>query len=411
MLNLIESIFFLYIFIGLYMLLLLLFIYLPNRQRIFSYPIGRPEKVSIVVPCYNAASSIALTLDSLLKLEYPKGMIEIIVVDDKSKDNTAEIIRDYTRKYNNVRLIINKSNSGGAAEPTNIGVKAAKHNIIAVADDDSSPEPDALLKMIGFLQEDEKVAAVTCAVMSRKPGTFMQKLQALEYSIIAWNRKLLDCVDSVYVTPGPFALYKKKLLVKVGLFDTKNLTQDIEIVWRLLSRGYKARMCLSARVYTSTPEHLKAWFKQRVRWNIGGTQTMLKYKHLLFRRGMLGAFIIPFFSLSLFLGLIGLSLFAYLFTRKIILWYITTHYSLYADVAILHLQEFSFAPSILNFFGAVLFLAGTFFIFLGLGIMKQPRFGKGNLFNVGYYIVVYLAIYPIIMITALVKYMTGRYSW
>jgi cellulose synthase/poly-beta-1,6-N-acetylglucosamine synthase-like glycosyltransferase len=152
-----------------------------------------------------------------------------------------------------------------AAEPTNIGIKAAKYDYICVTDDDSAPEPDALIKMIGFLQNDSKVAAVTCAVMARGSRTFMQKLQMIEYSIIAWNRKLLDFIDAVYVTPGPFALYKKSALLKVGLFDVNNLTQDIEIVWRLKSKGYSARMCLGARVYSETPDKFKKWWKQRVR--------------------------------------------------------------------------------------------------------------------------------------------------
>lgn len=407
--NFIEGVFFFYMFIGLYMLLLLLFIYLPNKERLFRYPKGKPEPVSVVIPCYNAEKTIGKAIESILNLDYPKEMIEVIVVDDRSKDRSSEIVRSYAKNNNRVRLIVNERNSGGAAEPTNIGVRNARYKYIAVADDDSSPEPDALGKMIGFLQEDEKTAAVTCAVLSRKPRTFMQKLQAIEYSVIAWNRKLLDLVDSVYVTPGPFALYRKKALFEVGLFDTKNLTQDIEIVWRLLSKGYKARMCLDARVHTETPEKFREWFRQRQRWNIGGTQTLIKYKNLVFRKGMLGAFIIPFFSFSLFLGIIGLGIFSYLVFNRILLNYLIAHYSLYADVALLRIQDITFYPSILNYFGAVLFLAGTWFTFTGLGVMGQGR--KGNLFNIFFYILIYLAVYPFIMISALYKYSTGKYSW
>lgn len=277
-LNFIEFVFFLYIFIGLYMLTLLITIYLPNRKRIFKYPKGKPEPVSIVISCYNAEKVIGGTIESLLNLDYPKNMIEIIVVDDKSTDNSVKIVRKYTKKHKNVRLIVNKRNSGGAAEPRNIGIKAAKYDYVAFTDDDSEPEKDALLKMIGFLQEDKKVGGVTCAVMAKDPRTFMQKLQAIEYTIIAWNRKLLDLVDAVYVTPGPFALYRKKVLLEIGLFDKKHLTEDIEIVWRMLANGYKARMCLAARVYSETPIKFSKWWRQRIRWNIGGTQCILQYK-------------------------------------------------------------------------------------------------------------------------------------
>ncbi len=410
-LNLIETAFFSYMFVGLYMLSLLLLIYLPNRKRLFSYPRGKPVPVSIVMPCYNEEATIGTAIESLLALEYPRGMLEIIVVDDCSRDGSAAVVRKYARRYPQVRLIANSRNSGGAAEPTNIGIRAARHLYVAVADADSTPERDALLKMIGFLQEDEKVAAVTCAVLARKPATFIQRLQAIEYDVIAWSRKLLDLVDSVYVTPGPFALYRRDVLLKVGLFDTKNMTQDIEIVWRLMSRGYKARMCLAAAVHSETPKKFSAWFRQRVRWNIGGTQTLLKYKRLFFRRGMLGAFILPFFSFSLFLGLLGLGIFLYLFIRRTLVFYLSTRYSVYADTAIVNLQDLNLTPSILNLLGAFLFVAGALFTFTGLAIMRGAHGTRHNLFNILFYMIVYLTVYPVIMITALYRLWRGTYSW
>ena len=410
-LNLIEFAFFFYMFVGLYILSLLLLIYFPNKARLFSYPKGKPEPVSIIIPCYNEASSIGLAIESLLKIKYPENMMEIIVVDDCSTDNSAEIVCNYVKKYENVRLIVNKRNSGGAAEPTNIGIRAARFSYVAVADADSTPEPDALLKMLGFLQNEPKVAAVTCAVLAKRPHSFIQKLQAIEYVVIAWGRKLLDLVDSVYVTPGPFALYRRDVLIKVGLFDTKNMTQDIEIVWRLMSQGYQARMCLGAAVHSETPNRLRAWFKQRVRWNIGGTQTLLKYKNLFFRRGMLGAFILPFFSFSLFLGLLGLGIFIYLLVRRMLVFYLSTSYSLSANSAIASFQDMNLTPSILNYFGISLFIAGALFTFVGLAIMKSKYSYQHKLFNILFYMIVYLTVYPVIMVTALYRLWRGTYSW
>ncbi len=407
----IDFVFFFYMFVGLYLLVLLISIYLRARKEMFAYPPAKLVPVSIVVPCYNASKTIGASLDSLLNLDYPKKLIEIIVVDDKSKDNTVGIVERYARKHSNIRVIVNSRNSGGAAEPTNMGVKYARHDIVAVADDDSAPVPEALRRMLGFLQKDRLTKAVTCAVLARSRDTFMQKLQAIEYTSISWSRKLLDSVDSVYVTPGPFALYDKKALLEVGLFDTSNMTQDIEIVWRLMSKGYRARMCLAARVYSETPRTLGKWFRQRVRWNIGGTQTLLKYRNLVFRNGMLGAFIIPFFSVSLFLGLFGLGMFVYLLSRRLVVSYLSTHYSLAANTAVLRLSELSFSPSLLNLFGVVLFILGTSFTLLGLGVMKERLIGYSNIFNIMFYMLVYLTIYPFIMITALYKFSRGKYSW
>ena len=89
----------------------------------------------------------------------------------------------------------------------------------------------------------------------------------------------------------------------------------------------------------------------------------------------------------------------------------STAYSLEGNTALLYLQDLTFAPSFLNYFGGILFVAGAIFTLVGLGVMDQPRWGKGNVFNIFFYMIVYLAIYPIIMITALTKLVTGKYSW
>lgn len=409
--NFIDGVFFFYTFIGLYMSIFFITIYLKNRKELLSYPKGKPEPVSVVIPCYNKEATIGKTIESILALDYPQKMIEIIVVDDKSKDNSVKVARKYAGRYSNVRVIANKKNSGGAAEPRNIGIRAAKYNYVAVADADSTPNKDALRKMIGFLQEDKSVGAVTCSVLVNESRNFMQRLQAIEYTVIAWERKLLDCVDSVYVTPGPFALYKKKVLIEVGMFDTKNMTEDIEIIWKMLSKGYKARMCLDARVHSEAPTNFWAWFRQRIRWNVGGMQCISKYKKYILQKGMLGLFVLPFFTASMFLGVFGFGLFGYLMAKKILFAYLSTHYSVYANIAVLRFQDLSFAPSVLNFFGVALFFLGLSLAVFALSFMKMEKRERGSAFNILFYMFVYLSIYPIILITSLYKLCRGNYKW
>jgi len=265
--------------------------------------------------------------------------------------------------------------------------------------------------MIGFLQQDKSIGGVTGAVLAKNAETFAQKLQYLEYVVICFARKLLDYIDSVYVTPGPFALYRKKVLFEIGLFDKKNLTQDIEIVWRMMSHGYKARMSLDAKIYTITPKTFRKWWRQRVRWNVGGTQTILKYKRWAFKKNMLGMFIIPFFSASLFIGLVGIFLFLYLFIRRFLVVYLSTKYSIIANETVTRLIDLSFNPSVLNFFGISLFLLGCFYTLFALMTMKELNLKNINLFNLIFFLTIYLMIYPLIMISALYKFMRKKYSW
>ena len=131
--------------------------------------------------------------------------------------------------------------------------------------------------MIGFF-DDSKVGAVTSTVLVRNRNNFILKLQSIEYKVIKFSRKLLEFLDSIYVTPGPLAIYRKSAFDKVKGFDENNLTEDIEITWHLQLKGYKIKMSVPSRVYCVSPTRIKEWINQRNRWNIGGLQTVSKYR-------------------------------------------------------------------------------------------------------------------------------------
>jgi len=407
----VDVVFFFYSFVAIYMLFLMIIVYLNNRKEMFTYPSGKPEPVSIVMPCYNEGKSIGNVIESIFNLDYPQDMLEIIIVDDCSQDNSVEIIKKYTKKYKNVKLIVLPENSGGAAKPTNTGIKAAKYDYILVMDSDSFPDKNSLKKMIGYLQKDKTIGGVTCAILVNKPDSFAQRIQAIEYIVIGFARKLLDFINAVYVTPGPFALYRKKVLLDIGLFEEGNLTQDIEIVWRMMSHGYKARMVLPAKVYVDSPKRFKAWWNQRVRWNVGGTQTLWKYRKWSLRNNMLGLFVIPFFTMSMFLGILGLGLFFYLGVKRLFLFFLSSSYSVSAQASIIQFSDFSLNLSILNFFGIALFVLGTTYSLFGIWAMKEVPLKKLKFFNITFFLSLYLMIYPLIMIAALWRIIKGDYSW
>jgi len=411
MASLIEWIYYFYIFLALYMLSLFILLYIQGRRQMFDYPSGEPAHVSIVIPCYNEAKHIGSAIGGLLDLDWPENMLEIIVVDDKSTDNSVEEIKKYVSKYGNVRLIVNNKNSGGAAGPTNIGIRNAKYDFVAVADADSVPEREALKKMIGFLQEDKKVGGVTCSISVKTKNRFIEKLQTIEYSIIAFTRKLLDPVDGVYIMPGPFALYRKSVLVEVGGFDEKNMTQDIEMTWRILDSGYKVRMCLATRVNSVAPSKFKGWWRQRVRWNIGGIQTLLKYKNVFLRRGILGFFVIPLFTIGYLTGLLGFVVFSYLIFKKIFVYYLSTRFSLFLGTDVIVLNEFNLSGNVLAFFGISLLILGIAFTLLGLSVTKERDLRRAGSLILAFYFLVYLSIYPMLLIYSAYKFVRGNYKW
>jgi len=396
-----------YMFISIYFLSLFLSLYFKNKKKLFDYVETKKKySVSVLVPAFNEEKTIKDTVIAIFDSGYP--IEELIVLNDGSTDNTKKIVTELLAHYPKLKLV-NKENSG-KADSLNQGIELAKGELIAVVDADSYPSKGSFKKLVGFFNNKE-VGAVTCAIVPRNKNKFFEKLQAIEYNVIALTRKLLDYVEAIYVTPGPLALYRKSALVKIGGFDKRNLTEDIEATWHLTYEGYKRKMCLSTFVTTTVPNKFKPWYKQRRRWSIGGLQCISKYKKCFFKRGMLGFFILPFFVLQLFLGLLGLSIFVYLITTRFFNNYIFAKYSITVGTPLITMNDLFITPSFLNYLGLILFIVGAVFTILVLFVMKEKILGKQNIFNILFYLLFYLAIYPFIMITALYHFVRGTGKW
>jgi poly-beta-1,6-N-acetyl-D-glucosamine synthase len=189
------------------------------------------------------------------------------------------------------------------------------------------------------------------------------------------------------------------------------MTEDIEATWHLLDKGYQIKMSFVAKSATEAPDTIGKWFRQRVRWNIGGYQCIIKYKNSWFKKGMLGYFIIPFFAISLILGVVGLGILFYRTIRGILTYYLSTLYSIEAQTAILSLSDINVNPSILNFIGMVVFIIGMGFIFFALRYINKHIHEKENFFIVVFYSLVYILLRPIVLLLSLGKFFTGKYSW
>jgi len=349
-----TSCYFVFTFIGLYYLSLFTLIYLHNFKHIYDWKKPKKEyELSIVIPCYNGADGIEKTIRQLSESDYP-GLKKIIVVDDCSTDNSYEIMKECEKKYKKLLVVQTPKNTGNAAGAKNYGASFVETELIGFSDDDAYPNKDAISKMVGFFN-NPKVGAVTSRVLVQNRNKFISKVQSIEYKLIAFTRKLFGFIDAIYVTNGPLSIYRNEIFKEIKGFDEKNLTEDIEITWNILSRGWKVHISMLATVYTTAPEKFKIWAKQRLRWNAGGIQTILKYKKEFLRKGMIGWFIFPYFVSAWILGIFGLGLLTYRITRYLLTQYLSTTYSIGAETAILRMNDIAFSPSVLFFFGFLLF--------------------------------------------------------
>lgn len=264
--------------------------------------------VSIVIPAYNEGNNIIRTLVSLIRLNYPKNKLEILVVNDGSKDNTRELVEDFiaeNKKYD-INLINKKNEGKGAA--LNDALRSAKGEFFVCLDADSIVTKDALLKIMPHFTDDN-IAVVLPLLKVEKPKNFWQKMQWLEYLVNMFYKKLMSRLNCIHVSPGPFSVYRKSILKKVGGFDEDNLTEDLEITLRLQSRHYKIVQLLDAEVFTLAPRTFKELYKQRNRWYKGSIINAFRYRHMMFNRqyGDFGIIQMPTIIISGLIAMVLLS--------------------------------------------------------------------------------------------------------
>lgn len=300
-----------FLFAAIYTEVFLLITFLSEKSKInadlapvflSSYP-----TVTIVVPCFNEETTIEGTLTSLLGLDYPKDKLEIIAVDDGSKDGTWSVMQRY---QGHPQIKVHQKENGGKYTAINYGIKHSTADLIGCLDADSFVAPDTL-KKIAAKFEDPDTMAVTPAIRIHNPKTAVQYVQNIEYAMGIVLKKLFGILGAIHVTPGPFSIFRRSVFAKVGMFKHAHNTEDMEMAMRLHANHLKIENCHNAWVYTVSPPSFKTLYKQRVRWTHGFFENFLDYKHLFLNKkyGNLAFFTLPAAGVSIlgFLLLLGVS--------------------------------------------------------------------------------------------------------
>ncbi len=413
--GLLPLMYYFFIICTIYFTIFFSLIYIETYDLYYNDKPAKKEKlISILIPAYNEGKNVEESIKSILNSDYSKDKIEIIAINDGSTDNTLNILKSWQKKYPKIIKIINQENQGKAVALNN-GLKIAKGEFIGVVDADSFLDKNALKMIMGVFENHPDTSAVTSNIQIKQKDNFLRKMQDIEYTTILWVRKLLQFIGAIYVTPGPLSVYKASVLRKVGGFDEKNITEDIEIGWRLLSQGHKIRICLNAVVYTNAPKKLKEWWRQRVRWSAGGYQTALKYKESLFKHkkyGIVGKFVFPFFSLSFIISLLGFSIVIYRFITESIP---RIYYSIIARFAKPpSVIEYVTIPNSFTFFGILLLVASIVYTTISLLGIKNKRYfnlNKGGVLIILATLTFYLSLFPIVLIQGIYRVNKGVWKW
>lgn len=280
---------------GLIVLRTLIVVALALRQSGTAQPAasGAPaQALSVVIAAYNEEKVLAATLRSVLETDYA-GALEVIVIDDGSRDATAAVASGFAAADPRVRVVTQPN--AGKSEALRRGVSLAGHGLLVFLDADTRFQPDTLRRLVEPFA-DARVGAVSGHARVGNARSFIARCQALEY-ICGFNldRRAYDAWNCITVAPGAVSAVRAGALREAGGFLPDTLAEDTDLTLTLHRRGYRIRYTDGAIAWTEAPETIGALAKQRFRWCFGTMQCLWKHRDMLFnpKFGALGFFSLP----------------------------------------------------------------------------------------------------------------------
>jgi cellulose synthase/poly-beta-1,6-N-acetylglucosamine synthase-like glycosyltransferase/peptidoglycan/xylan/chitin deacetylase (PgdA/CDA1 family) len=259
------------------------------RKRRFD-PAFHPS-VSVIVAAYNEEKVIEKTVRSILDNGYDD--LELIVVDDGSKDRTLALLQEMFGGDERV-VILSQANAGKSAA-LNRGIARARNNILIALDADTIFRHGTIAKLVRHFS-DERVGAVSGNARVGNRHTLITRFQAVEY-IMGFNldRRALDLLNAITVVPGAAGAWRKDLIVTLGGFGHDTLAEDTDLTLSIRRLGHEIRYDEEAVAWTEAPEKTSALAKQRFRWAFGTLQAAWKHRDATFNPayGFLGMLALP----------------------------------------------------------------------------------------------------------------------
>lgn len=253
----------------------------PERRYLDRYP-----GISILVACYNEEASIAATIGSLAAQGYG-GAMQILILDDGSTDGSlaaAEAaIASAAFKHGHEIEVVRGARNIGKAGVLNRGLALCTHDMVITIDGDSWVYNDAIQRLVEcYVASPPNTLAVAGAVLVRNSReNWLTRAQEWDYFHgIAAVKRMQSMYHGTLVAQGAFSLYDRQALIDVGGWP-ECVGEDIVVSWALLEQGHRIGYCEDAIVFTSVPDRLVQFARQRKRWSRGLMEAFKMHPRLL----------------------------------------------------------------------------------------------------------------------------------
>ncbi len=237
-------------------------------------PLAGEPLISILIPCYNEGENVADTIHAALAQHYPN--IEVIAINDGSKDNTGQILDQLATLDPRLRVLHLAQNQGKAVA-LRVGAVAAHSEYLVCIDGDALLAPNTAAYLVAPMLDNPRLGAVTGNPRIRTRSTLVGRVQVGEFSsIIGLIKRTQRVFGKVFTVSGVIVAFRRTALHRVGYWSPDMITEDIDVSWKLQLDHWYVFFEPRALCWILMPETLRGLWKQRLRWAQGGAEVLFK---------------------------------------------------------------------------------------------------------------------------------------
>lgn len=234
--------------------------------------------VSIIIPCRNEEIFIGKCLDSIIANNYPKEMLEVLLVDGMSEDGTRKIVKEYAKQYPFIKILDNLRKITPCA--LNLGIKSAQGELILWMSAHNEYEKEYISKCVEYIEEFQADAVGGIIKSVPRNNSFIGKSICRVLSCpfgVGGSLHKTGVNNPQWVDTAFGVCYKKEVFYKIGFFNEKLIRgQDMEFSLRLKKVGLKTLLVPEIVSYYYARSDLKSFIKHNF---INGLWAILPFKY------------------------------------------------------------------------------------------------------------------------------------
>jgi cellulose synthase/poly-beta-1,6-N-acetylglucosamine synthase-like glycosyltransferase len=255
------------------------------RRILFTYSILRPRKggnhkgqgsqidfptVLILVPCRDEEEMVPGLCRSLIQLEYPQEKLQVVLIDDGSRDGTRKAMEEGAQNKPGWRVLSLQDNAGKASALNTALASFHFGEIIYIFDADHRPDWKVIQRAVRYF-DDPRVAGVSgytkIANPTASPSAYYSTVESYINQLVTMRTK--DRLDLAPALLGSNCGYQRKYLLECGGFRKDAFSEDSDLTVAFYQAGYRVRFAEDAISYQQVPQSVRAYLKQHIRWGRG----------------------------------------------------------------------------------------------------------------------------------------------